>query len=89
MLTLFEKEGVNMSDYTIQVKDRWKNHYGYAHKMEDIESIEKGKRSLCPASLQFGVYSKTLMFWKEKWINIEKKRIEMVVNKGKYSDQIV
>lgn len=66
-----------MSDYKIPAKDRWKNRYSYAYKMEVIESIENGKLSQNQASKYYGVHRKTISGWLQKYGNFEKKLKEM------------
>jgi transposase len=66
-----------MSDYKIPAKDRFKNRYSYAYKMEVIESIENGKLSQNQASKYYGVHRKTISGWLQKYGNFEKKLREM------------
>ena len=66
-----------MSDYKIPVNERWKNRYGYAYKMEVIESIENGKLSQNQASKLYWVHRKTISRWLQKYGNFEKKLREM------------
>lgn len=66
-----------MSDYKIPAKERFKNRYSYAYKMEVVESIENGKLSQNQASKYFGVHRKTISGWLKKYGNFEKKLREM------------
>ena len=66
-----------MSDYKIPAKDRWKNRYSYAYKMEVVESIENGRLSQNQASKYYGVHRKTISGWLKKYGNFEKKLREM------------
>jgi transposase len=66
-----------MSDYKIPAKERFKNRYSYAYKMEVVESIENGKLSQNQASKYFGVHRKTISGWLKKYCNFEKKLREM------------
>ena len=66
-----------MSDYKIPAKERFKNRYSYAYKMEVIESIENGKLSQNQASKYYGVHRKTISGWLQKYGNFEKKLREM------------
>jgi transposase-like protein len=66
-----------MSDYKIPAKERFKNRYSYAYKMEVVESIENGKLSQNQASKYFGVHRKTISGWLKKYGNFEKKIREM------------
>ncbi len=66
-----------MSDYKIPAKERFKNRYSYAYKMEVIESIENGKLSQNQASKYYGVHRKTISGWLHKYGNFEKKLREM------------
>lgn len=66
-----------MSDYKIPAKDRWKNRYSYAYKMEVLEGIENGKHSQNQASKIYGVHRKTISGWLKKYGNFEKKLREM------------
>lgn len=66
-----------MSDYKIPEKERFKNRYSYAYKMEVIESIENGKLSQNQASKYYGVHRKTISGWLQKYGNFEKKLREM------------
>jgi len=66
-----------MSDYKIPAKERYKNRYSYAYKMEVVESIENGKLSQNQASKFFGVHRKTISGWLKKYGNFEKKIREM------------
>jgi len=66
-----------MSEYKIPAKDRWKNRYSYAYKMEVVESIENGKLSQNQASKIYGVHRKTISGWLKKYGNFEKKLREM------------
>lgn len=66
-----------MSDYKIPARERFKNRYSYAYKMEVIESIENGKLSQNQASKYFGVHRKTISGWLQKYGNFEKKLREM------------
>lgn len=66
-----------MSDYKIPAKERFKNRYSYAYKMEVIESIENGKLSQNQASKYYGVHRKTISGWLQKYGNFEKKLKEM------------
>jgi len=66
-----------MSDYKIPAKDRFKNRYSYAYKMEVVESIENGKLSQNQASKYYGVHRKTISGWLQKYGNFEKKLREM------------
>lgn len=66
-----------MSDYKIPAKERYKNRYSYAYKMEVIESIENGKLSQNQASRIYGVHRKTISGWLQKYGNFEKKLREM------------
>ena len=66
-----------MSDYKIPAKDRFKNRYSYAYKMEVVESIENGKLSQNQASKYYGVHRKTISGWLKKYGNFEKKLREM------------
>jgi transposase len=66
-----------MSDYKIPAKDRWKNRYSYAYKMEVVEAIENGKLSQNQASKHYGVHRKTISGWIKKYGNFEKKLREM------------
>jgi transposase-like protein len=66
-----------MSDYKIPAKDRFKNRYSYAYKMEVVESIDNGKLSQNQASKYYGVHRKTISGWLKKYGNFEKKLREM------------
>jgi transposase-like protein len=66
-----------MSDYKIPAKERYKNRYSYAYKMEVVESIENGKLSQNQASKYYGVHRKTISGWLQKYGNFEKKLREM------------
>lgn len=66
-----------MSNYKIPARDRWKNQYSFAFKMEVIESIENGKLSQNQASKHFGVHRKTINGWLKKYGNFDKKLKEM------------
>ena len=66
-----------MSDYKIPAKERYKNRYSYAYKMEVVESIENGKLSQNQASKHYGVHRKTISGWLQKYGNFEKKLREM------------
>lgn len=66
-----------MSDYKIPAKERFKNRYSYAYKMEVIGSIENGKLSQNQASKYYGVHRKTISGWLQKYGNFEKKLREM------------
>jgi transposase len=66
-----------MSDYKIPAKDRYKNRYSYAYKMEVVESIENGNLSQNQASKHYGVHRKTISGWIKKYGNFEKKLREM------------
>lgn len=66
-----------MSDYKIPAKERFKNRYSYAYKLEVIESIENGKLSQNQASKYYGVHRKTISGWLQKYGNFEKKLKEM------------
>lgn len=66
-----------MSDYKIPAKERFKNRYSYAYKMEVVEQIENGKLSQNQASKYYGVHRKTISGWLEKYCNFEKKLKEM------------
>jgi len=66
-----------MSDYKIPAKDRWKNRYSYAYKMEVVECIDNGKLSQNQASKYYGVHRKTISGWLAKYGNFEKKLKEM------------
>lgn len=66
-----------MSDYMIPARERFKNRYSYAYKMEVVESIENGKLSQNQASKYFGVHRKTISGWLQKYGNFEKKLREM------------
>jgi len=66
-----------MSDYKIPAKDRWKNQYGYAYKMEVVEAIENGKLSQRQAGKKYGVHPKTISRWLLKYGNFEKRLKEM------------
>jgi transposase len=79
MLTLLIKKsgGINMSDYRIPARERWKNQYSYSYKLEVVESVENGKLSQNQAARQFGVHRKTLSGWIKKYGNLEKKLREM------------
>jgi len=66
-----------MSDYKIPAKERFKNRYSYAYKMEVIESIENGKLSQNQASKYYGVHRKTISGWLQKYGNFEKRLREM------------
>jgi len=66
-----------MSDYKIPAKERFKNRYSYAYKMEVVESIENGKLSQNQASKYYGVHRKTISGWLQKYGNFEKKLREM------------
>jgi len=66
-----------MSDYKIPAKDRWKNRYSYAYKMEVVEAIENGKLSQNQASKIYGVHRKTISGWLKKYGNFDKKLREM------------
>lgn len=66
-----------MSDYKIPAKERYKNRYSYAYKMEVVESIENGKLSQNQASKHYGVHRKTISGWLKKYGNFEKKLREM------------
>lgn len=66
-----------MSDYKIPAKERWKNRYSYAYKLEVIESIENGKLSQNQASKIYGVHRKTISGWLQKYGNFDKKLKEM------------
>ena len=66
-----------MSIYQIPARDRWKNQYSYAFKMEVIESIENGKLSQNQASKHYGVHRTTIQGWLKKYGNFDKKLKEM------------
>ena len=66
-----------MSDYKIPAKERFKNRYSYAYKMEIVESIENGTLSQNQASKYYGVHRKTISGWLKKYGNFEKKLREM------------
>ena len=66
-----------MSDYKIPAKDRWKNQYSYAYKMEVVEAIQNGHLSQNQASKQFSVHRRTISRWLEKYGNFDKKIKEM------------
>jgi len=66
-----------MSDYKIPARERFKNRYSYAYKMEVVESIENGKLSQNQASKYYGVHRKTISGWLQKYGNFEKKLKEM------------
>jgi transposase-like protein len=66
-----------MSNYEIPDKDKWKNRYSYAFKMEVVESIENGKLSQNQASKVFGIHRKTISGWLSKYCNFDKKLREM------------
>lgn len=66
-----------MKIYEIPAKDRYKNRYSYAYKLEVIESIENGKLSQNQASKIYGVHRKTISEWLKKYGNFEKKLREM------------
>lgn len=66
-----------MESELILPKDRWKNQYSYAFKMDVVNVIENGKLSQNQASKVYGVHRKTISGWLKRYANFDKKLKEM------------